>query len=77
MVNLATLGRIGKLLMHQHRRYAQHATRLTQQQQAAIGGVLKEQLQGVHPVNARVQTGLILPEMKVEISAMAVRREAG
>lgn len=41
----------------------------------AIGGVLKEQLQGVHPVNAGVQTGLILPEMKVEISATAVRRD--
>lgn len=42
----------------------------------AIGGVLKEQLEGVHPVNAGVQTGLILPEMKVEISATAVRRDS-
>ncbi len=41
----------------------------------AIGSVLKEQLEGVHPVNAGVQTGLILPEMKVEISATAVRRD--
>ncbi len=40
----------------------------------AIGAVLKEQLDGVHPVNAGVQTGLILPEMKVEISATAVRK---
>lgn len=40
----------------------------------AIGAVLGEELQGVHPVNAGVMTGLILPEMKVEISATAVRR---
>jgi enamine deaminase RidA (YjgF/YER057c/UK114 family) len=41
----------------------------------AIGGVLKEWLEGVHPVNAGVRTGLILPEMKVEIAATAVRRD--
>lgn len=40
----------------------------------AIGRVLGEWLEGVHPVNAGVRTGLILPEMKVEISATAVRR---
>ena len=43
----------------------------------AIGAVLKEQLEGVHPVNAGVRTGLILPEMKIEISATAVRRGGG
>ena len=43
----------------------------------AIGAVLKEQLEGVHPVNSGVQTGLILPEMKIEISATAVRRGGG
>lgn len=37
----------------------------------AIGGVLNEWLEGVHPVNSGIQTGLILPEMKVEISATA------
>ena len=37
----------------------------------AIGSVLNERLEGVHPVNSGVQTGLILPEMKVEISATA------
>lgn len=37
----------------------------------AIGGVLNERLEGIHPTNAGVQTGLILPEMKVEISATA------
>lgn len=41
----------------------------------AIGGVLKEQLKDVHPVNAGVQTGLIDPRMRVEISAIAVRRQ--
>lgn len=40
----------------------------------AIGGVLGEWLDGVHPVNTGVRTGLILPEMKVEISVTAVRR---
>ena len=43
----------------------------------AIGGVLHDQLQGVHPVNAAILTGLIDPRMKVEISAVAVRREGG
>ena len=37
----------------------------------AIGSVLNERLEGVHPVNSGVQTGLILPEMRVEISATA------
>ena len=37
----------------------------------AIGGVLNEWLEGVHPVNSGIRTGLILPEMKVEISATA------
>jgi enamine deaminase RidA (YjgF/YER057c/UK114 family) len=40
----------------------------------AIGGVLGEWLDGVHPVNAGVQTGLIWPEMRVEISATVVRQ---
>ena len=40
----------------------------------AIGEVLKEQLKDVHPVNAGVRTGLIDPRMRVEISAIAVRR---
>ena len=41
----------------------------------AIGSVLKEQLRDVHPVNAGVQTGLIDPRMRVEISAIAVRQD--
>lgn len=41
----------------------------------AIGQVLQEQLRDVHPVNAGVQTGLIDPRMRVEISAIAVRRD--
>ena len=41
----------------------------------AIGEVLHDQLAGVHPVNAGILTGLIDPRMKVEISAVAVRRK--
>ena len=40
----------------------------------AIGGALRKRLAGVHPANSGVRTGLILPEMKVEISAIAARR---
>ena len=40
----------------------------------AIGEVLHEQLKEVRPVNAGVRVDLIDPRMKVEISAIAVRR---
>ena len=39
----------------------------------AIGGVLRETLQDIRPVNAGVCTGFVVPEIKVEISAIAVR----
>jgi enamine deaminase RidA (YjgF/YER057c/UK114 family) len=42
----------------------------------AIGEVLGEQLDGVHPVNSGIHTGLIDPRMKVEISAIAIRGSA-
>jgi enamine deaminase RidA (YjgF/YER057c/UK114 family) len=40
----------------------------------AIGEVLREQLKDVRPVNAGVRVGLIDPRMKIEISAIAVRK---
>ena len=39
----------------------------------AIGGVLKEELQHIRPGNSGVRVDLIHPEMKVEISAIAVK----
>jgi 2-iminobutanoate/2-iminopropanoate deaminase len=39
----------------------------------AIGAVLRDELQGIHPANSGVQVRLIDPAMKVEISAIAVR----
>ena len=41
----------------------------------AIGEVLREQLKDVRPVNAGVMVGLIDPRMKIEISAIAVRKK--
>ena len=39
----------------------------------AIGAVLRDELQGIHPANSGVHVRLIDPAMKVEISAIAVR----
>lgn len=39
----------------------------------AIGAVLGEVLQGIHPANSGIRVALIDPAMKVEISAIAVR----
>ena len=39
----------------------------------AIGAVLRDELQGIHPANSGVRVALIDPAMKVEISAIAVR----
>lgn len=42
----------------------------------AIGAVLRERLKDVRPVNTGVCTGFVVPEIKVEISAIAVRESA-